>query len=441
MKYLSLIATFFLAGCSLSPEYIKPVNTGENKSYFIKENKEYSSYKWWESYESKQVNELMELMMKENQDILSYQKQVELNLKNYDLDKISIAPKIDFKDEMLFGGNPMQFSRFGLSISSYEIDYLGKIKEKLKMTNADLSIAHFNLEELKMMTSYNIMSNYLFLVKINTQIKLTDKRIANLKKMKEILGKNIEIGLKPAYMMIDLDTEISSELKSLHILNISKNDSDKLLKTYLGKDIDISIESLKEMDIDENMIASNQINKRFDIQEAEQLLIKENAKIGLVKAQYFPTLSLNAFYGGLRPNGGSIFGGSSELWSITPSLTVNLFDFGNIGIQVEKQKIEKEKVLYSYVKTVRMAFLEVKTNVLNYKEKKEELNSLKEMDKLSEQKYELTKKKFAIGLISEYDVLLEENAFLKNKMNLENSRIEKEVFLLNLRKSLQGKID
>ncbi len=442
-KISLLLSTFILTGCvNLSPTYKKPDNTGENNSFINKENEiKISTYKWWEEYNQKELNELLNIMFNENQDIQVAKKQIDLNLENIELDKSYLLPELNLKEELTFSDlNQMKTNKFGINMSSFELDYLGKVKNKIEISRSDLKVSTLNLDYLKMISSYDLVNTYFSICSLNEQIKLTENKVAVLKKINEILNKNVEIGLSPKVILIDKEIELNTEIKNLKTLKIKRNSLEKSLKSIIGKDIEITYVYPKIIELNEKLIVSKQIENRFDVISAEEELKKANAKIGIAKAQYFPTISLSAFLG-VKNDTSDIFGPSSNYWTISPSIVFNIFDFGRTSTIVEQQKIQKEQALIKYVKTIRTAFLDVKTNVLNYKETKEYLSLIEKDLILANEKYILEDKKNKIGLTSEIDLLIKENALLTYKIQKEIATNDFVTSQLNLRKSLHGKIN
>lgn len=436
-KYISIaLLPFLFIGCvNLSPDYSKPINTGENKDFLIDSNISYTANSWWKDYHNDNLNNLMELMLVENQDILSAKKQILYNEENLNTISSNLLPRIDFKDDLTI--SKINMNRYGINISSYELDYLGKIKQTLTVSNSDINISSFNFEYLKTISSYDLVNNYYTVVSLNKQIELTKKMIVNYTNLKEIVSSKIKIGLSSNISLIDIETELNSQERNLQLLLISKNNIEKQLKNIIGKDVIITYTDLNHAIFNENMIASKAIENRFDIKIAENELIKENAKIGIAKAAYFPTLSLGAFFG-VNSQQNAMF--NQNNWSITPSIVFNIFDYGNTKSLVEKQKISKELALLKYTKTVRNAFLEVKTNYSNYIDNKNSfLLSEKTLLGLNK-KYSIVNNNFEIGLLSKYELLINENSLLTNQIQFEKVKTDYFVSELNLRKSLNGKI-
>jgi outer membrane protein, multidrug efflux system len=450
---LSLLTTLLISGCSskIGPDYVKPENTGKNSDFVNKDinatnkNNQINSYKWWEEYGDEDLNILIKKMLSENFEIKNLKKNIEYSLLGLESLNSNLFPQINIENKTnissinngMIGLN--KINRFGLSISNYEIDYLGRIKRAVEVQNANISTSDYNLELLKSNLSYDITMNYFNIILMNERIKLMEEKIKTIEEISSINKKMVDIGYsndKTLNFNLIENTKIKIDVK---ILEQYKNDNEKMLKYALGIDENIKYnEQINNLMIDETKIIDRQISERFDIKMAENTLISENANIGLAKAQYFPVLSLSGFLGIQTTD---LFNKGAKFWSLSPTILFNIFDMGKTTINVKQSEINKEKALNSYIETVRNSYIEVKSNFLNYKISKEKYTEYEKINKLSNDNYNIYLKEYEIGKISKLELLNNKINLLNNKINfieIKNDHLIKE---LNLRKSLQGKIN
>ncbi|WP_411791482.1 TolC family protein, partial [Escherichia coli] len=64
------------------------------------------------------------------------------------------------------------------------------------------------------------------------------------------------------------------------------------------------------------------LERRPDVASAERVVASRNAKIGTEVAGYFPTVSLTGQGGYLSNESSSLFTGTSQVWSIGPTVSV-----------------------------------------------------------------------------------------------------------------------
>jgi outer membrane protein TolC len=75
-------------------------------------------------------------------------------------------------------------------------------------------------------------------------------------------------------------------------------------------------------------LPSDLLERRPDIAASEPLVAAANAKIGVAKAAYYPSLSLSGVLGYENASLNHPFSLSNRFWSVGPSLAETLFDGG-----------------------------------------------------------------------------------------------------------------
>src|SRR6266850_3628547 len=106
-------------------------------------------------------------------------------------------------------------------------------------------------------------------------------------------------------------------------------------------------------------LPSDLLARRPDILQAEALLLSENANIGAARAAFFPTSSLTGTLGTGSAALSGLFGAGSSFWSIIPSLTVPIFNAGQLKAELDVVKIQKDIGIAQYEKAIQTAFSEV----------------------------------------------------------------------------------
>ena len=107
------------------------------------------------------------------------------------------------------------------------------------------------------------------------------------------------------------------------------------------------------------------LQRRPDIRQAEQNLIAANADIGVVKAAYFPAISLTAVLGVESVQLSDLFKGPSKTWSFGGSLTQPIFNAGRIRSQVAQAEALQRGALHGYQKSIISAFQDVENALID----------------------------------------------------------------------------
>ncbi len=106
-------------------------------------------------------------------------------------------------------------------------------------------------------------------------------------------------------------------------------------------------------------LPSEVLLRRPDIAAAEHQLIGANANIGAARAAFFPNVSLTAAFGTLSLGLSNLFGSGSQTWSVAPTITQPLFDFGRNKGNLRFAQAQRDELVSTYERTVQTGFREV----------------------------------------------------------------------------------
>ena len=103
---------------------------------------------------------------------------------------------------------------------------------------------------------------------------------------------------------------------------------------------------------------SDLLAQRPDIQQAEQQLIAANARIGVARAQYFPTISLTGDVGQMSTQVASLFAPGANFWSVGSALLTPIFTAGKIAGQVQSAEAVQKAAVANYQQSILSGFRE-----------------------------------------------------------------------------------
>ena len=106
-------------------------------------------------------------------------------------------------------------------------------------------------------------------------------------------------------------------------------------------------------------LSSQVLLRRPDVAAAEHNLIAANANIGAARAAFFPNISLTAAFGTLSLGLSNLFGSGTQNWSVAPSVTQPIFDFGRNKGNLQYARATRDAMLATYEKSVQTGFREV----------------------------------------------------------------------------------
>ncbi|MEI6545589.1 MAG: efflux transporter outer membrane subunit [Burkholderiales bacterium] len=106
-------------------------------------------------------------------------------------------------------------------------------------------------------------------------------------------------------------------------------------------------------------LPSQLLERRPDIDQAEQQLIAANALIGAAKALYFPSISLTGGLGASSNQLSNLISGGKITTALGAAITGPLFTGGLIAGQVNQAQAQQKAATFNYLSVVQSAFVDV----------------------------------------------------------------------------------
>ena len=106
-------------------------------------------------------------------------------------------------------------------------------------------------------------------------------------------------------------------------------------------------------------LPSTLLERRPDLRQAEEQLVRANALVGVAKAEFFPRLSLTGLLGSASPEISALTSGGALVWSVAAGLTGPIFQGGRILQNYRATVAEWEQAKLQYQQAVLTAFREV----------------------------------------------------------------------------------
>jgi len=186
-------------------------------------------------------------------------------------------------------------------------------------------------------------------------------------------------------------------------------------------------------------VPSELLERRPDIAAAERHMAAANAKIGVAKAAFFPTVSLGGAGGVQSISAATLFNLPSAMWALGASLAMPLFEGGKLRANVRQAKEGYDETVARYRQIVLSAFAEVENNlaaqILLRRQYDEEMSALQSANK----QLQIAENQYRAGLSTYLNVANAETTQLGLQRALVSLCGEQFITAVGLVKSLGGK--
>ncbi len=165
-------------------------------------------------------------------------------------------------------------------------------------------------------------------------------------------------------------------------------------------------------------LPSRLLERRPDIAAAERQVAAANARIGIARAAYFPSLTLSADVGLRASRFGDLLSLPSRVWSLGPALAALLFDAGAREAATEQALADYDATVAGYRQTVLQAFQEVEDNLVALRVLADEEGVQREVVAAARISLDIVTLQYKAGTVSYLNVIQAQTTVLQSEQAL-----------------------
>jgi outer membrane protein, multidrug efflux system len=435
---LLLVATL-LTGCSVGPDFTKPDSaapaewqTRDTVLTLDSTAMAAADTGWWQMFGDTVLTSLIHSALKENNDVRIAAARVEEYMGLYGVSKSDFFPKIGATGSALRGQSmlsgdgtnvrPTQ-NLFDVNVSAtWEIDLWGKIRRATEAARANLLAAEEARRGVVLSIVALVADSYIDLLSLDKQLAITRSTAELRKKAVDLFQQRYAKGDVSELELSQIESQYWLAESEIPALEREITQRENALNVLLGRNPGpiprgTTIDSLPLIAIPEGL-PSQILENRPDVRQAEEQLRSANARIGVAKAAYFPSISLTGIFGVASRDLSNLFTTTARTWDIAGQILQPIFRWGEISGQVDAAKAVQKQSLYSYVQTVKNAFRDVE-DVLVERSKTEQQHAAQAKQVMALRKYgRLANMRYNEGVTSYLEVLDAERNLFSTELQL-----------------------
>ncbi len=325
---------------------------------------------------------------------------------------------------------------------TWELDFWGRVRRANESALADLMATEEDRRALVLSVVANVASSYVTLLSLDRELELYKRVAASRHDSQELLGKKLEgggIGEQP-YLLAKADYEAT-------LADLSAKEAEiKLLEhalcALLGRppgpiERGKPLVALTLPPIPAGLPA-DLLAQRPDVRKAEQELISANARIGVAKAQYFPTIGLTGQYGFASADLNKLTQASSNVSSFGINLLGPVFTGGRIAGQVREAEAVQQQKATAFLLSLQTALREVEDALVLHRQAWQRAAiRVRQIDALRAQSASALKR-YEGGRSSYLDVLEADRNTVAGEIQQNQTRRDQYIALIAVYKAMGG---
>jgi multidrug efflux system outer membrane protein len=329
---------------------------------------------WWTLFGDAELNRLVDAALAHNSDIAQAVARVELADAQQREVSGALLPGVDL------GANAARTRSSGLTTSarspsgalgnnfrlaastSFELDFWGKLRGADRAARAGAYASRYARDTVRLTVAGLTVQSWIALRAIDEQLRLTRETLKTRDESLRVLGVRLKGGSGSGLeveqaRLLRADAALQSiELERQRALAQSQL---ALLTGEPGLSVVASGDAaLPPAPVPPAGLPSSLLERRPDIQRAEQALVAAEANVAVARAAMYPTLSLTGLLGGESMELSTLLNAPGRIWSLAFGLSLPIFDGGRTAARTDQAKARQQEAVAAYQGAVGSAFKE-----------------------------------------------------------------------------------
>jgi multidrug efflux system outer membrane protein len=379
----ALVATGCVTGCTVGPSYNRPDVTpppafrGTNAAP-APDPTSVADLKWFEVFKDERLQEMIRTALVRNHDLRDAVARVDAARAGLGITRSNQFPTVEGSASVTTartastGTFPLPegadatrtVGTAGVGLPSFELDLWGRLRRATEAARADLLASDYNRKAVITTLVSDVATAYFNLLELDSELAIAKRTLKvreeslTLIRSRERGGLGTLLDVRQGEQLVHSAAQVVPDIERL--IEQTENQISLLLG---GSPAAVTRgRSLTEQDQLPDVppgLPSSLLDRRPDIQAAEQNLVGANAVIGVAKAAYFPRITLTGLLGFQSDQLSSLFTGPARVWQFVPQVTQPIFTAGRLKSNVRLAEAQQQIALIEYDRVIQTAFREV----------------------------------------------------------------------------------
>jgi len=417
------IVLALLTGCAVGPNYKQPPVVVPDVYRDVQgppaPAASLADQPWWEVFNDPVLVQLINEALVDGYDPKIAAARVEEAAARAGIARSQFFPQIDYGGQWSRGRNSVFVPPFSTATGNlnqvnvnfgWELDVWGRIRRLNEAAKAQYLASEEARRGVLLTLVSEVAINYFVLRGLDEQLAITKETVASFQETYNLFNRKLQEGaasaLETSYaaaalgqvaaQVPEVEREIEAAENTLNVL-LGHNPG----PIPRGKEITAQ---LTPPQIPAGL-PSALLERRPDIQIAEQNLVSANAFVGVATANFFPQITLTGLFGTVAPDVSTAFYPAGKTWHIAAGLLGPLFHGGQLRSEYDQAYAQWEQSKLLYEQTVTTAFAETTTVLYAHGKIAASLVELTKTVDMYREMVRLSNLRYYSGLASYFEVL------------------------------------
>jgi len=450
-----LLPALLISACMVGPEYQKPDVPLPNDFRYqisVPDATSFADLPWWSVFNDKTLQALINEALAHNYDLEVAVARIEQARAQVGQVEAEGRPQIGydasavgekgFVPQVKGGTGTLTYGAFtGLLTAAWEFDIWGRIRHATDAAKANL-LAQEDVRRGVILTLVSdVASDYFKLLELDRELAIAEESSRVYKSTLELFTLRFESGKDSRLPVERAQAAYQFSLADIQDLKRRIAQQENAISTLVGAYPRTIARGkpLTDQSTPETPLGSTTalLQRRPDILQAEQDMIRANAQIGEAVADFFPRIGLSSFLGGQGVTISNIWS-SFGVWNLALALTGPIYSGGRLEEAYHERQGFWDETVAAYKQIVLVAFRETSDALVARQTLALRLTALGEQVRALQRSSEIALLRYQAGRASYFEVLeAQQQLFPAEDAQAQNER-DQLLDVVNLYKALGG---
>ncbi|WP_050451792.1 efflux transporter outer membrane subunit [Candidatus Burkholderia verschuerenii] len=382
-------ASMLLAACTVGPDYTRPVAdtppAWKTDSYWRLGEPSHAplALDWWRSFDDATLTDLETQALAQNQTLAAASAHYAqaratlaqtsaLGLPEVDLGAQAQRLRVS-KNRPLTNYNTLNQSTVQNDVKlaptvNYDVDLFGRIRREVESARASADQSGDDLANARLVLTTDLASAYFSMRELDAEIDVLNRFVDLQKKALDYVQTQHSLGAVSGLDVLQQQSQLDTTRVQAQLLLSQRAQFEHAIAALVGTPAPqfaiapaLAEQPLPPIPLG---VPSDVLQRRPDVASAERAMAAANAQIGVAKAAFFPSLTLNGNIGWESTAFASLISAPSLLWTVGTMASQVLFDGGRRAAAVDFASEGYRATEATYRQTVLNAFQQVQDGIV-----------------------------------------------------------------------------
>jgi NodT family efflux transporter outer membrane factor (OMF) lipoprotein len=406
---------------------------------------------WWTVFKDPALTSLEERALKSNLNLRTALSSIDQARANRLSASGSLLPSVTVtgttsgsRDSSRSGGQASHSNSAEID-ASWEPDFFHRVRKNVAAYDTDIQTAQENLHNTMVTLTAEVAVDYVNLRSYQSQISVTQSNLAKYRETYDMTLAKRESGLSTDLDVAQALETVQSTEATIPTLEISAQQTKNALAILLAQrpgSLDSELSEVKPIPVIPAEVAmgipGDLVRRRPDVRSAERQVVAQSLRVGVAKANLYPTFKLSGTFLFSAQNVLNVLTPASLASTVAGSVSQTILNRRSLKGQVKLQNALLDQYEIAYDNTLLGAVKDVENSLLSFGKDQVRRKSLASASQSAEQAAEMSRELYRSGLKDFLTVLDSERTLLSVQNNLVQSDATVDTDLIQLYKALGG---